>query len=84
MHLTNLKMTYDTGRREVLCIMQNSQENTYVGVSFMVAGWRLKNKTLTQMFSFEFCEIFENGFLCNTSGDCFWINPGMKTVSVKY
>ena len=41
-----------------LQISRNSQENTCVGASFLIT---------TQVFSCEFCEIFKNIFLQNTS-----------------
>ena len=34
----------------------------------------IKNETLAQVFSCEFCEIFKNTFFCNTSDNCFWIS----------
>ena len=50
-----------------LKILQNSQKNTFVRVSFFneVSGLRpatLLKKTLAQVFSYEFCEIFKNTF----------------------
>ena len=44
-----------------------SQENTCVGVSFLIKmqAWRratLSKKTPTQVFSYEICEIFKNKF----------------------
>ena len=48
-------------------ISQNSQENTRVGVSFLIklqAAYNfIKKETLTQVFSCEFCEIFKNTIL---------------------
>ena len=46
-------------------ILQNSQENTYARVSFLI---KVKKKTLAQVFSCEFCAISKNTFLQNTSG----------------
>ena len=43
---------------------QKSQENTCARVSFLNF---IKKETLTQVFSCEFCEIFENNF--------FYITP---------
>ena len=48
-----------------LKISQNSQEYTCAGVSFLIklqakACKFIKKETLTQMFSWEFCEIFKN------------------------
>ena len=40
-------------------IPQNSQKNTFVGVSFLII---LLKKTLIQLFSCEFCKIFKNTF----------------------
>ena len=49
-----------------LTFQQNSQENTFVGVSFLTklqaSGLIIKNKTTTQLFSYEFCKIFKNTF----------------------
>ena len=65
--------------KEVLLeFSQNSQENTCVGVSFLiklqVSDLQLiKKETLAQVFSSEFCEHL---FLQNTSGGCF-----LKTTS---
>ena len=33
-------------------------------------------RTPKQVFSCEYCEIFKNTFLRNTSSGCFWINTG--------
>ena len=38
-------------------ISQNSQENTFAIVSFLI-----KKETLAQVFSYEFCEISKNIF----------------------
>ena len=51
----------------VLNISHISQENTCVGVSFLIKmqAWRratLSKKTPTQVFSYEICEIFKNKF----------------------
>ena len=49
-------------------ISQNSQENTCAGISFLIK-LQAKQDTLTQVFSFEFCEISKKiSFLQNTSG----------------
>ena len=46
-------------------ISQNSLENTFVRVYFLIklqACNFIKKETLTQVFSCEFCEIFINAF----------------------
>ena len=48
-------------RKVFIEISQNSQESTCARVSFT------KKETLTPVFSSEFCEIFKNTFLQNTS-----------------
>ena len=54
-------------------ISQNSQE-IYAGISFFIKLLTLyiccfiKNKSLAQMFSCEFCEICKNTFFANTTG----------------
>ena len=42
----------------------------------MYRSSHIKKKTLTQVFSREFCEISKNTFLQNTSGDCFYMYVG--------
>ena len=59
-------------------ISQNSQENTYARVYFLVklqvdACNLIKKETLAQVFSCEFCEIFKNTYFT----EHFW-----KTVSI--
>ena len=53
-------------KKMFLKIPQNSQENTCVRVSFLtkLQAWGnfVKTKTLAQVFSCEFCEIFKNTF----------------------
>ena len=46
-------------------ISQNSQENTWARVSFLIkqAGNFIKKETLAQVFSCEFCDISKNTFL---------------------
>ena len=44
-------------------ILQNSQENTYARVSFLI---KVKKKTLAQVFSCEFCAISKNTFIYRT------------------
>ena len=48
-------------------ISRNSQENTCARVSFLIklpeACNFIKKETLTQVFSYEFCEIFKSTFL---------------------
>ena len=59
-------------RKLFLEISQNSQENTCVGVSFLMKSYRpeackfVKKETPTQVLSFEFCEVFKNTFFCKT------------------
>ena len=48
-------------------ISQNSQENTYARVSFLIKLQApdpqfIKKETLAEEFSYEFCEIFKNTF----------------------
>ena len=49
-----------------LKILQNSQENTHVGVPFLTVlqtyGNFIKKETLKQLFSCKFSEIFKNTF----------------------
>ena len=58
----------ESGWPKVFCekgfleILQNSQENTCVRVSFLIKLQVLKKETLTQVFSCEFCEISKNTF----------------------
>ena len=54
-------------KKVILKISQNSQENSYVIVSFLIklqseAYNFTKNETLVQTFSCEFCEIFKNTY----------------------
>ena len=54
-----------------LGISQNSQENTYVRVSFLIklqaeARNFIKTETLTQVFYCEFCKISKNAFSYRT------------------
>ena len=55
-------------RKSILKISQNSQENTCIGVSFLInlhaSGLQLyqKKETPTQVFSCEFSKIFKNTF----------------------
>ena len=58
-------------KKVFLQILQNSQENTCARVSFLIefqaqAYNFIKNETLAQMFSCEFCAIFKNIFLHRT------------------
>ena len=51
-------------KKMVLEILQNSQENTFAWVSFLI---KLQAKeSLAQVFSCEFCEIFKNTFFYRT------------------
>ena len=57
-------------KKMLLEISQYSQENTCVRVSFLIelqACNFIKKETLTQAFSCEFCEIFNNTFSYRTS-----------------
>ena len=51
----------------LLKILKNSQENTCARVSFLIKlqtpGNFIIKEALTQVFSYEFCEIFMNTFL---------------------
>ena len=49
-------------KKVFLEISQNSQENTCVRVSSLMACNFLKKETLAQVFSCEFCEISKNTF----------------------
>ena len=54
-----------------LIILQNSQENTCVRVSFWIGLQTevcnfIKKEPLPQVFSYEFCEIFKNTFFYGT------------------
>ena len=51
-------------KKDVLRILQNSQENTCARVSFLISC-----KPSAQVFSSEFCKIFKNTFLRG----CFYI-----------
>ena len=59
-------------KKVFLKISQNSEENTYVGVSFFnkLASLRpatlFKTETPTHVFSFKFCETFKNTFFWRT------------------
>ena len=50
-------------------ISQDSEENTCARDSDLINF--IKKESLAQVFSSEFCEIFRNTFLQNTSGGCF-------------
>ena len=58
-------------KKMFLEILQNSQENTCVRVSFLIklraeACNFIKKEALAQVFSCEFCKISENAFSCRT------------------
>ena len=55
--LADLKMAK---RKKVFKFSQNSQENTYARVSFLIKLQALGKDTLAQAFSCNFCEIFKN------------------------
>ena len=47
-------------KKVFLKISQNLQENTYVGLYFLIKLQVIKKETPAQVFSCEFCEIFKN------------------------
>ena len=53
-------------KKVLLKISQNSQQSTSAAVVFNnvvgLACWFIKNKTSTQVLSYEFCNIFKNNF----------------------
>ena len=56
-------------KKMFLEISQNSQESTFAGVSFLIklqACNFIKNETLAQVFSCEFCKISKNILFCRT------------------
>ena len=53
-------------KKVFLEILQNSQENTYARVSFLIKLQTWK-KALAQVFSCEFCQISKNTFYYKTS-----------------
>ena len=55
-------------------MLQNHQENASVGVDL------LKKKTLTQVFSYEFCEIFKSSFLIEN----LWVAASAHIYFIKY
>ena len=61
--------------KSVLKNFTNSQKNTCARVSFLIklqaSGNFIKKETLVQVSSYEFCKIFKNTFLQNTSSGCF-------------
>ena len=73
-------------------ISQNSQENTYVRVSFLIKlqarPATLLKKTLTQVFSCKFCEFSENNFftehLCTTASNIFISNSTNATCNLRF
>ena len=59
-------------RKVFLEIFENSQENTCARVSFLITSNFIKEETLTQVCSCEFCKISENTFFYRTPlDDCF-------------
>ena len=54
-------------KKVFLKIWQSWQENTCARVSFFNKAVGLKKETLPQVFSCEFCKVFKNTFLQNTS-----------------
>ena len=52
---------YSSVKKVFLKILQHSQENTCVGVSFLI-----KLQALTKKFSCEFYKMFKIAFLCTT------------------
>ena len=58
-------------KKVFLEISLNSQENTCARISFLIKLF-IKNETLAQVFSCEFCDITKNTFSLRTRpGDCF-------------
>ena len=59
-----------SAKKVLLKISQNSQENTCARVSFLIKLQALRPatllKTLAQVLSCEFCEIFKNNFFYRT------------------
>ena len=58
-------------KKVVLKILQNSQENTFARISFLLVlqadAWNFIEKgALAHVFSFEFCKIFKNIFFHRT------------------
>ena len=54
-------------KKVFLKMLENSQGNTCVGVSFLPQAWNfMKKETPTHVFSCEFCEIFKNTFFSGT------------------
>ena len=62
-------------KKVFLKILQISQENTCASCRLQACNF-IKKKTLAQMLSCEFCEIFKNTFLQNTSGR---LRPALKS-----
>ena len=72
-------------------ISQNSQENTCARVSFLIKLQALnfiKNETLAQVFSCEFCEISKNTFLAEhlrvTASDHQSLEYSLQHESLEY
>ena len=64
-------MEFFIGRR-VLIFMWTWRYNTKLFSSVMNEAYNfIKKWALAQVFSCEFCEIFKNTFLLNTSAGCF-------------
>ena len=59
-------------KKVFLEILQNSQESTCKGTAYFI-----KKETQAQFFSCEFCEIFENTILQNTSRGCLEAFKGL-------
>ena len=54
-------------------VLQNSQENTCIGVFFnKVAGLQAWKATPTHLFSCECCELFKNSFFIELPSGFFW------------
>ena len=58
-------------KKVLLKILQNSQENTYARVSFLIklqtSANFIKKEALAQVFSYEFCEIIMKTFFTEHS-----------------
>ena len=76
--ILEINLTSEAATRGVLYemflkILQNSLENTCARVSFLIklqACNFIKKETLAQVFSYEFCEIFETNFFT----EHLWVN----------
>ena len=72
-------------KKMLLKILQNTQENACARVSFLIklqaeACNFIKKETVAQVFSCEFCEIFQNTFFIE---HLRWLPPTMTVISNK-